>query len=63
MCRAGAVTILIDVENVYKLEELPEEQQPTFYVRSMHEVQQVLETQCRLEGSAPVMKESVHEEA
>jgi phosphoglycolate phosphatase-like HAD superfamily hydrolase len=41
--RAGSHTILIDVLKSVDRERLPDEQQPSFHVHSMHDVAQVLQ--------------------
>ena len=46
--RAGAKTILIDFERQHSIEQLPDDQRPTFHVTSMHEVLDVLQTKCSL---------------
>ena len=46
--RAGATTVLLDFERKIDRASLPAEQQPTFHVHSMHEVAEVLQSQCDL---------------
>lgn len=50
--RAGATTVLIDVERRYVVADLPSEMRPTFHVFSMHEVAEVLRERCELRGRA-----------
>lgn len=46
--RAGATTILIDVERTYEGKTLPAEHTPTFHVFSMDELLRVLQHECEL---------------
>lgn len=52
--RAGATTILLDTHETYKGgiddEKLSGELRPDFYAKSLQEVAQILQTQCRLEA-------------
>lgn len=46
--RAGALTCLLDESDRYDLASLPPEQQPNFKVKSLHEVQSLLESSLEL---------------
>jgi phosphoglycolate phosphatase-like HAD superfamily hydrolase len=46
--RAGASTILFDYHHNYAIEDLPEDQKPTFCAHTMEEIVNILKEECEL---------------